>query len=133
VLPGLTPWGNVTFIHSELTDASGNKRPFNEQPDRIANLGFDYQLVRTGTSLSMAGKYVGDFSKNEVDKEETEASQWFLDVGLRQRLTDQLYFTVDALNILDTEKEKVKFEGGKTEFERETTGPVYLVGLEATF
>jgi outer membrane receptor for ferrienterochelin and colicin len=133
VLPGFTPWGNVTFIHSELTDASGNKRPFNEQPDRIANLGFDYQLVRTGTSLSMAGKYVGDFSKNEVDKEETEASQWFLDVGLRQRLTDQLYFTVDALNILDTEKEKVKFEGDKTEFERETTGPVYLVGLEATF
>lgn len=132
-LPGLTPWGNITFIHSELTDASGNKRPFNEQPDRIANLGFDYQLAATGTSLTVAGKYVGDFSKTEPDKKETQASQWFLDVGLRQRLTDGFYVTFDALNILDTEKEKVKFEGDDTVFERESTGPVYLVGLEATF
>ena len=132
-LPGLTPWGNVTFIHSELTDATGNKRPFNEQPDRIANLGFDYQLARTGTALSVAGKYVGDFSKTEADKKETEASQWFLDIGLRQRLADQLYFTVDALNVLDTEKEKAIFDGDDTVFERESTGTVYLVGLEATF
>lgn len=133
IVPGLTPWGNVTLIHSELTDASGTKRSFNDQPGRIANVGFDYRFGQTGTALSVAGKYVGDFSKDNGDKKEFEESQWFLDVGLRQRLAGQLFLTLDALNVLDTKKEKVKYEGDATVFERESTGTVYLIGLEATF
>lgn len=133
MLPGLNAWGNISFIDSELTTADGVTRPFKEQPERLGALGFDYTLAATGTTFTVAGNYVGSLSKIEADKNEHEESRWSVDAGLRHPLADNLTLTVDALNLTDSEKRKVKLEDDKRTLERETTGPVYLVGLEARF
>ncbi|MFN3579610.1 MAG: TonB-dependent receptor plug domain-containing protein [Pseudomonas sp.] len=132
-LPGLTPWGNISFIHSAVTDSSGSTRRFREQPNRIANLGFDYRFAPTGTSMSFAGKYVGESEKTDANKREVLSSQWFLDIGLRQEMADGVFLTADALNVLNTEKNSTTHEQNGRVLSREASGAVYMIGFEATF
>lgn len=133
-LTGLEIWANESLFDSELEDQAGRVRQFNEQPDWLANFGVDYTYEPTGTTLTVAMKYIDELKKFKKEGErEIEDGRFTLDVGFRQRLAENVQLTFDAINLLDTKKEKVKFKGGEVEREEESTGRLFVLGIEATF
>jgi len=128
----LTAFANQALIDSELTEADGDTRAFNEQPDLIASFGFEYTAPNTGTSLSVATKYRDELEKVEDNGEtETEDGVWFLDLSVRQPLSERLSLSFNALNLLNTGKDKKKFENG-TLVETKTEEPGRFFSLELT-
>lgn len=141
-LAGLEVWGNISVFDSELTDSTGETRPFNEQPDYVVNAGASYRLGATGTLFSVAVQGIGELEKAKVNEEETESSRTSLDLSIQQPLPalgPGWRVSLDALNLTDSEKEKTKrkFDGGgllkEVEEEEETTGRVFMITLEGRF
>lgn len=134
-LDGLSLWANESVFDSELTDASGRERPFNEQPGTIINGGMDYHLAATGTRLSVAVKRIGELQKAKEDgEEETEDARTTLDLKATQSLGSRAEVFFEALNLTDAEKEKTKIRpNGEIELEEESVGRFFRIGLRARF
>lgn len=118
-----------------MTDQDGRKRPFNEQPALIANFGAEYLLPVTGTRFNVIAKYRAQIEKfKEQGERELEQSQWSLDFTLRQPIVEEASLFFNAMNLLDTRKEKSKFKSnGELELETESTGRLFIVGIETHF
>ncbi|NOR72083.1 MAG: TonB-dependent receptor [Methylomarinum sp.] len=134
-LEGLTLWGNESLLDSELRDKNGIKRKLNEQPDLIANFGIEYQLAATGTRFNVTAKFRDQIEKvKEQGEKELERSQWSLDFTVRQELVKDTELFFNALNLFDTKKQKSKSKSnGEQELETESTGRVFMVGIQTHF
>ncbi len=134
-LEGLSLWSNQAVFDSELTDASGRERPFNEQPESIINGGVDYHLAATGSTLSVAVKRIGELQKvGGQGEDETEAARTTLDLKATQSLGRRAEVFFEALNLTDAEKQKTKIQpNGEIELEEESVGRFFRVGLRARF
>ncbi|MFQ5544228.1 MAG: TonB-dependent receptor domain-containing protein, partial [Nitrospiria bacterium] len=133
---GLSLWANESFLDSEVQVKNGPKRPFNEQPDFIANFGFGYDHISTGVSLDVSAQFRGNIEKFKADKneQEKEKEQWTLDLGIRKTLGQNMSLFFDALNLTDAKKKKTKLLGnGEREDEIESTGTLYIVGIKGRF
>lgn len=133
-LSGFSLWANESLFNSELTDQTGRERPFNEQPDVIANFGGDYTFAATKTTFTAAAKFRDELQKFVSDDErEIEDSIWTLDLGVRQQIGENATLVFEAINVTDAEKRKTKLKDGEVEREVESTGRLFFLGFEATF
>jgi len=79
-------------------------------------------------------KFIDEIEKAKAgDERELESSRWTLDLGVRQRLADNVTLFFDAVNVTNEPKEKFKFKGSEFEHEVESTGRTFFLGVEATF
>lgn len=133
-LTGLNIWANETLIDSELEDQFGDKRPFKDQPELIANFGLDYTFAPTRTTMSVAVNYRSELVNIQSnDERESEKEAWSIDIGLRQRIGEHATLVFEVINVTDSKKEKTKIKGNEVEFENESTGRIFFIGFEATF
>lgn len=133
-LTGLSIWANESFFNSELEDQLGRKRPFNEQPDFIANFGLDYTFAPTNTTFTAAAKFRDELMKfGAIGESEVEQAIWSLDLGVRQKIGNNATLVFEVINVTDAQKEITKFKGSDIEREVESTGRLFFVGIEATF
>lgn len=105
-LPDLVLWGNATRVYTRLEVAgSDESRRFNQQPDWVANLGFDYFAapLRTtfGVNANRVFAYDQTFDSDGGRRERTEfAGQTRLDFSTRTQLGERLSLSLSALNVL---------------------------------
>ncbi len=134
-LRGLTLWANQSLHDSEIEDQSGQTRRLRKQPDWIANVGIDYELAATGTTFTVASKFMDKLKdKNPDGSSEVEEIPVGLDIGIRQKVSKNASLFLEVQNVLDGEKEKHKTAlNGETEFESEETGRYFLIGLQGSF
>jgi outer membrane receptor protein involved in Fe transport len=135
VLQGLTLWSNQTFLDSELEDASGQKRPFKQQPDYLVNAGVDYTYAPWGTTVTTAWNIISELEEETpAGAEKTFASQAFLDLALYQRVTSNLRLFFEAQNVTDEKKrEKEVKPNGDVDRKTDSAGRTFLAGLEMRF
>jgi outer membrane receptor for ferrienterochelin and colicin len=134
-LQGLTLWSNQTFLDSELEDASGDKRPFKQQPDYLINAGVDYTYAPWGTTVTAAWNIISELEETKPDgAEKTVASQTFLDLALYQRVTSNLRLFFEAQNVTDEEKREKEIKtNGDVDRKTDSAGRTFLAGLEMRF
>jgi outer membrane receptor for ferrienterochelin and colicins len=105
-LPDLTLWGNATAMKSELKDhLTGQKRRFDEQPDLITNIGFDYYVPAWATTFGLGYNrtyaYDQDILMADKTRQQTDFSALDrLDASARIALDDQVVLTLSASNLL---------------------------------
>ncbi|MBL1379502.1 TonB-dependent receptor [Zobellella iuensis] len=127
-LAPFTLTANQSFIKSQLENADGSKASFKDQPDFIGNLILDWHLPATGTTASVAAKYVSSIDKGEGD--DRIAGETFVDARLTQAITKDLSVYLLAKNLTDEDRVKYKSSG---ETEVESGGRYFWLGLNARF
>lgn len=114
-LSNLTVFANGTAINSRLTDErTGQKRRFEDTPNFVSNIGFDYYLPDLKTTLGLNLNTTYSYSQNIAqltDKSlvyvETDFSTLNrLDLSARTDITENLSISFSALNILRTKDKR---------------------------
>ncbi|TVP65120.1 MAG: TonB-dependent receptor [Nodularia sp. (in: Bacteria)] len=143
-LPNLTLFGNLSFLGSELEDAtSGEIGRFKDQPSYVANLGFDYTIPRWGMNFGLNYNILPGFTNRElkdgrieVTEESTENG---LDAYLGFRLAENLQMNLFGKNLLASEKRKSRDvfntlgEFQNARIERETAERLYGISFSWQF
>lgn len=113
----------------------GNKKPFKEQPDFISNLGFDYNYEPWGTVFSLYWNYISDRQDFQATgKIKTIEAASTLNLGIRQRITDNLGLYFDAFNLTNAKKVETEVEtNGKSSRKEESFGQTYIIGIHWKF
>ena len=143
-LPNLTLFGNLSFLGSELEDAtSGEIRRFKDQPSYVANLGFDYTIPRWGINFGLNYNILPGFSKRELKDGRIEVTEETkengLDAYLGFRLADNLQMNLFGKNLLASGKRKSREvfnslgEFQNARIERETAERLYGISLSWQF
>lgn len=143
-LPNLTLFGNLSFLGSELEDAtSGEIRRFKDQPSYVANLGFDYTIPRWGINFGLNYNILPGFSKRELKDGRIEVTEETkengLDAYLGFRLADNLQMNLFGKNLLASGKRKSREvfntlgEFQNARIERETAERIYGISLSWQF
>jgi outer membrane receptor protein involved in Fe transport len=135
-LEGLTLWANQTFLRSELTDFNGITRPFKDQPDFFANVGLDYTYKPWGTTFTISWGYVSDRNEFKADgTSKTIEAVSTLNLGLQQRLTDNLSLFFEASNLTNSGKTEVErgINNAVTSRKTEAFGRTFLLGVKWIF
>lgn len=105
-LPDLTLWGNATAMKSELTDRlTGQTRPFDEQPEFVTNIGFDYYVPALATTFGLGYNrtyaYDQDILMVDGTRQQTSFSDLDrLDASVRISLDKEVVLTLSASNLL---------------------------------
>lgn len=134
-LKGLTIWANQTFLDSELTDATGQSRPFKEQPSFIGNLGLDYTYQPWGTTFSLGWSYVSDRTEFKADggTKVIEAAS-FLTLAVQQRITPNVSIFFEGSNLTNAKKiERETAANGSSTRRSEDAGQTFLLGINWKF
>ncbi|MBF2057591.1 MAG: TonB-dependent receptor [Cyanobacterium sp. T60_A2020_053] len=135
-LEGLTLWANQTIIGSELNDRNGVSRSFQEVPNFISNLGFNYNYEPSGTQVALYWNYVGDSSTLEADGTITNIrAKSAINLSLRQKISDQFSLFFDIYN-LTNETSKIEEEiepNGESSIGEEKGGQSILFGVNWRF
>lgn len=114
-LPNLTVFANGTAIKSRLTDErTGQKRRFEETPNFVSNIGFDYYLayIKTTLGLNLNTSYsysqnIAQLTNKSLSYVETDFSTLNrLDLSARTDITENLSISFSALNILRTKDKR---------------------------
>ncbi len=143
-LPNLTLFGNLSFLGSELEDATnGEIRRFQNQPSYVANLGFDYTIPSWGMNFGLNYNILPGFTNRElkdgrieVTEESTENG---LDAYLGFRLAENLQMNLFGKNLLASEKRKSRDifnslgEFQNARIERETAEKLYGISFSWQF
>ncbi len=111
-VPDLTLWANATAMKSELTDAlTGQKRRFDEQPDFVTNVGFDYYVAMWDTTFGLG--YNRTYAYDQDILLEDGSSQYSefsaldrLDASVRIALAEKAVLTLSASNLLRAKDER---------------------------
>ncbi|MBN8913578.1 MAG: TonB-dependent receptor, partial [Rhizobiales bacterium] len=105
-IPDLTLWANATAMKSELKDSiTGQKRRFDEQPDLITNVGFDYYVPAWATTFGLGYNRTYAYDQDILMPDDTRQQTDFsaldrLDASARIALDDQVVLTLSASNLL---------------------------------
>lgn len=105
-MPDLTLWANATAMKSELKDSiTGQKRRFDEQPDLITNVGFDYYVPAWATTFGLGYNRTYAYDQDILMPDRTRQQMDFsaldrLDASARIALGDQVVLTLSASNLL---------------------------------
>ncbi len=130
-LDGFSLSFNETFIDSKLTDNAGVSRPFKEQPPYLLNAILDWKEKKTGTSASIAFRYIpaleADYSAGAGESRKPER---FIDIRLGQEIAQGWEVFFLGTNVTNQGRSKLKSDKSR---EDEATGATYLVGLSAKF
>lgn len=122
---------NETFIDSRLKDSTGVSRPFKEQPPYLLNAILDWREARTGTSASIALRYVPALSaKYSAGSGESRKPERFVDLKVGQEISEGWEVFFLGTNLTNQGRSKLKADQTR---EDEETGATYLVGLSAKF
>ncbi len=134
IIKWLSLWGNQSFLSSEIEYKSGNKHPFNKQPNLIANGGIDYTINPTNTTLSVAINYVGKNKEYKDDRINRFDPVLMLDAGIVQQIQDKLWLKFSAKNLNDNIRRYVaEFNDGSISNGEENTGRSFLLSLNWEF
>ncbi|CAN1721212.1 iron complex outermembrane recepter protein [Hyphomicrobium sp. 1Nfss2.1] len=111
-VPDLTLWGNATAMKSELTDAlTGQKRRFDEQPDFVTNIGFDYYVAMWDTTFGLGYNRTYAYDQDILLEDGTSQYSEFsaldrLDASVRIALAEKAVLTLSASNLLRAKDER---------------------------
>jgi outer membrane receptor for ferrienterochelin and colicin len=144
-LPNLTLLANASFFGSEVLDLRTNqRRVFKEQPNYVANLGFDYAIPdwRLNFGLNYTLVPTLNFVERKEDGNVETVSQGglnSLDVYLAYRLSDSMALRLYGNNLLAARKDKTVstsnsagvFQNRRTELEESER--FYGVSLQWNF
>lgn len=143
-LPNLTLFGNLSFLGSELEDAtSGEIRRFKDQPSYVANLGFDYTIPAWGMNFGLNYNILPGFTNRELKDGRIEVTEEStangLDAYLGFRLAENLQMNLFGKNLLASEKRKSRDvfnslgEFQNARIERETAEKLYGISFSWQF
>ncbi len=122
---------NETIIDSRLKDNAGISRPFKEQPPYLLNAMLDWRSERSGTSASIAFRYVPSLgAKYSAGSGDSRGAERFIDLRLAQEIVNGWEVFFLGTNITDQGRAKRKTDNS---VEVEATGASYLVGLRTSF
>ena len=125
-------WANQTMLASRLRPASGQARPFKEQPPWIVNAGLDFVHARLGTSVSIVANAVArrfDYKANgDVS---AKAGSTAMELAVHQRLRGPWRLFVEVSNLTGRPRvEDEMFLNGTAGRKLESYGRTILAGLQ---
>jgi outer membrane receptor for ferrienterochelin and colicin len=120
---------NQTLTRSRLKSADGVSRPFKDQPQFFGNLEIAWINEDLGTSISVAGNYVGPIEQVEYGNDDRE-EEFYLEARLAQRVLPGVELFAVGQNLTNENRVKHKANG---ETEIESGGRLFLFGLNAKF
>jgi iron complex outermembrane receptor protein len=140
-LPGLTMVGNFSWLGSAVDDIiTGETRPFNEQPNYLFNIGFDYTLPSNALSFGLNYRYVPQIffteQTGDILQERFIEAEGTLDAYLTWRPIETLAFSLYARNLLGIESVRPRrglengvLQSSQTDFQRADR----IVGINMTW
>ncbi|MDJ0837793.1 MAG: TonB-dependent receptor [Acidobacteriota bacterium] len=140
-LPNLSLFANLTLQDSELTDAlTGERRPFNLQPETVVNLSLLHSFPGSGFSYGVNWLEQSDFIEDLTTEKGVIDYGPHLELVLEKRWGNGWVLSFLARNLLDSAKRVYleEYEGRWTEEdpaqildEREYSGRSFLLTLKA--
>jgi outer membrane receptor protein involved in Fe transport len=122
---------NETLIDSKVKDNAGVTRPFKEQPPYLLNAILDWRNDSSGTSASIAFRYVPSLgAKYSGGSGDSRGAERFVDLRLGQQIVEGWEVFFLGTNVTDQGRAKRKTDNS---VEVEATGASYLVGIAARF
>jgi outer membrane receptor for ferrienterochelin and colicins len=141
-LPSTTLYATASLFRSRLRTSAGSVRRFANQPDYVANLGFDHAVSRLGLSFGMNANRVPGIGKSEIKdgvaQLATEDVGDRVDLYVAQRIAG-FTLRLSGQNILASGKDKSTqlFDANgrlsETVTEREVAPRFFFVGVERRF
>lgn len=133
-LAGLEVWANQTILETEVTLADGTTTPFSAHANFLANVGFDWTVPASGTLLSFAAKYQGEYTRyrTENDNEVTDPT-WFLNAAVGQQLTDGLLAKLEVQNLITEQQRSVRVREETTELRINEFGRYVRLSVHGVF
>jgi outer membrane receptor for ferrienterochelin and colicin len=131
IIDGFAVSATQTFAQSQLReDATGDLRPFNEQPKFWADVALEWTDPSRRFYASATLGYTGKVAKSGDGAGEYREAELSLDAQVRYRITDNIEIFALGENLTGTKRIKVKSDGTR-EVE---SGPVsFFAGMKAKF
>lgn len=126
-------WANQTLLDSEVTDADGEKRPFNITPELLANFGLIYDHLPSGFTASFNVKYQDGYENDRVEGVERTLETWYADLLFAKSISPDARITLEVFNLLDTEKRQIHDYVASYDESSSSIGRSVRLGLEFSF
>lgn len=122
-LDGWKLWANQTILETEVTLADGTKTPFSAHANFLANVGFDWNIAASGTLVSFAAKYQGEYTRYRTDNDnEVTDPTWFINAAVGQTLWDDLLVKLEVQNLITEQQRSVRVREETTELRINESG-----------
>lgn len=133
-LTGWTLWANQTILETEVTLADGTVTPFSAHANFLANVGFDWNIEATGTLVSFAAKYQGEYTRFRTDNDnEVTDPTWFINAAVGQEIVPDLLLKLEVQNGITETQRSLRVREETTELRVNESGRYIRLSLHGVF